>query len=62
MSLMCGNCSEQLLNTQNCPSCGQRKFMEIVEDNVRIGETIKVNAYKGGKSKRKGLKFEFIQG
>ncbi|WP_312327758.1 hypothetical protein [Acinetobacter sp.] len=62
MSLVCGNCGEQLLNTENCPSCGQRKFMEIFEDNIKVGESIKVKAYKGGESKRKGLKFEFIQG
>jgi ribosomal protein L32 len=41
MSLVCGNCGEQILNSENCPSCVQRKFMEIVEDSVRVGETIK---------------------
>ena len=50
------------MNEYNCPSCGQRKLREIIDEKVRIGETLNLKGYRGGMSKRKGRKFEIRQG
>lgn len=71
MQTFCQNCNYQIKNVNDqtimrcpCPNCGsfKRCYQETVNEALTCGEIIKIKAYVGGLSKRKGRRFECIQG